>query len=63
MPVRLPVTGLTWRATATGIRFALPTLRFVGSKVIQPAPGTYTSAQACVEPAPNMRKPPGGGLS
>ena len=28
-----------------------PTLRLVGSKVIQPAPGTNTSAQAWVEPA------------
>ena len=28
------------RATATGIRLKPPTLRLVGSKVIQPAPGT-----------------------
>jgi len=31
----------------------LPTLRFVGSKVIQPAPGTKTSAQAWVDPIPS----------
>jgi len=43
IPEKLPVTGIVWRmsrATATGIRLAPPTLRFVGSKVIQPAPGT-----------------------
>ena len=42
-PTKLPATGTACvmsRTTATGIRFAPPTLRFVGSKVIQPAPGT-----------------------
>src|SRR4029079_12424720 len=34
-----------------GDKIAPPTLRCVGSKVIQPAPGTKTSAQAWVEPA------------
>src|SRR5271167_5107930 len=55
MPKKLPDTGMHWRisrATATGIRLPPPTLRLVGSKVIQPAPGTKTSAQAWVEPAP-----------
>lgn len=40
---KLPVTGITCRMsrpTARGTRSAPPTLRFVGSKVIQPAPGT-----------------------
>src|SRR4029077_15041691 len=53
-PKKLPDTGVHWpisRATATGIRLRPPTLRLVGSKVIQPAPGTNTSAQAWVEPA------------
>ena len=39
----IPATGIAWRisrATATGIRLKPPTLRLVGSKVIQPAPGT-----------------------
>jgi len=43
IPEKLPVTGIVWRisrATATGIRLTPPTLRLVGSKVIQPAPGT-----------------------
>lgn len=42
-PTKLPATGIACRmsrATATGIRLKPPTLRFVGSKVIQPAPGT-----------------------
>jgi hypothetical protein len=42
-PGKLPATGIAWRisrATATGIRLKPPMLRFVGSKVIQPAPGT-----------------------
>jgi hypothetical protein len=42
MPTKLPATGVACRmsrATATGIRLSPPTLRFVGSKVIQPAPG------------------------
>ena len=33
------------------MRLAPPTLRLVGSKLIQPAPETNTSAQAWVEPA------------
>ena len=43
VPTKLPATGIACRmsrATATGIRLKPPTLRFVGSKVIQPAPGT-----------------------
>lgn len=54
LPKKLPDTGVPWlisRATATGIRLLPPTLRLVGSKVIQPTPGTKTSAQAWVEPA------------
>ncbi len=42
-PMKSPDTGVTCqisRATATGIRLRPPTLRLVGSKVIQPAPGT-----------------------
>ena len=42
-PTKLPATGtacLMSRATATGIRLDPPTPRFVGSKVIHPAPGT-----------------------
>ena len=39
------------RATATGMRFGPPTLRLVGSKLIQPAPETKTSPQAWVDPA------------
>jgi hypothetical protein len=53
-PTKLPDTGIVCRisrATATGIRLKPPTLRFVGSKVIQPAPGTKTSAHAWVNPA------------
>jgi len=49
LPKKLPNTGvhcLISRATATGIRLPPPTLRLVGSKVIQPAPGMKTSAQA-----------------
>src|SRR5271155_5387699 len=54
LPTKLPDTGIVCRisrATATGIRLKPPTLRFVGSKVIQPAPGTKTSAHAWVDPA------------
>src|SRR4051794_37948806 len=43
VPVKLPATGVTWwmpRPTAMGIRLKPPTERLVGSKVIQPAPGT-----------------------
>src|SRR5450631_1291900 len=43
IPTKLPATGIACRmsrATATGIRLKPPTPRFVGSKVIQPAPGT-----------------------
>ncbi len=43
IPTKLPATGITSRMSrpiAMGIRLAEPTLRFVGSKVIQPAPGT-----------------------
>src|SRR5271170_1178511 len=53
-PTKLPDTGIVCRisrATATGIRLKPPTLRLVGSKVIQPAPGTKTSAHAWVDPA------------
>ena len=55
IPIKLPTTGTACRisrATATGMRLKPPTLRLVGSKVIQPAPGTKTSAQAWVDPAP-----------
>src|SRR5271165_5770255 len=54
LPTKLPDTGIVCRisrATATGIRLKPPKLRFVGSKVIQPAPGTKTSAHAWVDPA------------
>src|SRR5271154_6583208 len=54
LPTKLPDTGIVCRisrATATGIRLKPPTLRLVGSKVIQPAPGTKTSAHAWVDPA------------
>src|SRR5205814_9139372 len=54
-PVKMPLTGMAWlksRATATGIRLKPPIWRLVGSKVIQPAPGTNTSAQAWVVPDP-----------
>ena len=53
IPTKLPATGVACRmsrATATGIRLTPPTLRLVGSEVIQPAPGTKTPP-ACVEPA------------
>ncbi len=43
VPMKLPATGIACRisrATATGMRLAPPTLRFVGSNAIQPAPGT-----------------------
>ncbi len=62
IPTKLPVTGIACRmsrATATGIRLNPPTLRFVGSKVIQPAPGyrlpprrgstRYLQTQQCPE--------------
>ena len=42
-PTKLPEIGIVWRmwrATATGIRLNPPTLRLVGSNMIQPAPGT-----------------------
>ncbi len=42
-PTNTPETGMARRisrTTATGIRLKPPTLRFVGSNVIQPAPGT-----------------------
>jgi hypothetical protein len=42
-PIKLPDTGMACRisrATATGIKLKPPTLRLVGSKVIQPVPGT-----------------------
>jgi len=42
-PTKLPDTGIACRmsrTTATGIRLNPPTLRLVGSNVIQPAPGT-----------------------
>jgi hypothetical protein len=54
-PTKLPDTGIACRmsrTTATGIRLQPPMLRFVESKLIQPAPGTKISAQACVDPAP-----------
>ena len=54
LPWKLPLTGATCSillATATGIRLVEPTDLFVGSNGIQPAPGTKTSTQACVEPA------------
>jgi hypothetical protein len=50
---KLPEAGTTCaisRLTATGMGFALPKLRFVGSNAIQPAPGTKTSAHVWVEP-------------
>jgi hypothetical protein len=43
IPTKLPDTGIACRmsrTTATGIRLKPPTLRLVGSNVIQPAPGT-----------------------
>src|SRR6202162_3620413 len=49
IPTKLPDTGIACRmsrTTATGIKLKPPTLRLVGSKVIQPAPGTKTSAHA-----------------
>jgi hypothetical protein len=52
VPTKSPDTGIAWqmsRTTATGIKLKPPTLRLVGSNVIQPAPGTQSSAQACVE--------------
>ena len=55
IPTKLPDTGIACRmsrATATGTKLKPPTPRLVGSKVIQPAPGTKTSAQAWVDPAP-----------
>src|ERR1700722_19990669 len=54
IPTKLPDTGIACRmsrTTATGIKLKPPTLRLVGSKVIQPAPGTKTSAHAWVDPA------------
>ena len=54
LPWKLPDTGATCsilRATATGMRLVEPTDLLVGSNDIQPAPGTNTSTQACVEPA------------
>ena len=38
-----------------GIRLKPPTLRLVGSKVIQPAPGTKSSAHAWVDPHHSIR--------
>ena len=43
LPTKLPDTGIKSvmsRATATGTRLKPPILRLVGSKLIQPAPGT-----------------------
>src|SRR5581483_5421885 len=43
-----PRRGVIWRrsrTTATGIKLKLAKLRLVGSKVIQPAPGTKTLAR------------------
>jgi len=54
IPTKLPDTGIACRmsrTTATGISLKPPTLRLVGSNVIQPAPGTKTSAHAWVDPA------------
>ncbi len=39
-PVRAGMVGAMLRATASGTRLNPPTLRFVGSNTIQPAPGT-----------------------
>ena len=58
IPTKLPDTAIAcWmsRTTATGIRLKPPTLRLVGSKVIQPAPGTKTSAHAWVIPHHSIR--------
>ena len=47
------VTGMIrvlQRAIATGMRWAAPTRRCVGSKAIQPASGRKTSAHAWVDP-------------
>ena len=39
-------------SSATGTKLKPPTLQLVGSKVIQPAPGAKTSAEAWVDLAP-----------
>src|SRR4029453_14212504 len=53
-PMKLPETGGTsagWRLTAVAMWLAPLISPNVLSKPFQPAPGRYTSAQACVEPA------------